>query len=245
MIGADIISIDLLWAAGAALVAGLLYGFTGFGASLVMAPLFTLLWDPRTAVGMSMILIALASAQTLPGVFKLCDRRQMTLMGLSACVTAPLGGWALVSLDPDLMRRVIGSVVVLMTVALATGWRYRGRRLAGGTAAIGALSGLLNGSTSMGGPPAIFYLLSGPDRAEVNRANLIAFFAIMNTAGLATLIVVGVINWDTVARAAAGAPAILIGIGLGAAAFKRAGDSSYRRVAVGLLFVIGLAALAG
>ena len=95
----------------------------------------------------------------------------------------------------------------------------------------------------MGGPPAIVYVLSGPDRAEVNRANLVTFFAIVNTAGMITLIVVGVITWDTVIRAAAGAPAIFIGIAVGAWAFKSAGDAAYRRIAIGILFVIGLAVL--
>ena len=245
MIGADVISVDLLWAAGAALAAGLLFGFTGFGAALVMAPLFTLLWDARMAVGMSMILIAVASARILPGALKLCDRRQMALMGISACVTVPIGGWILVSLDLDLMRRLIGVMVVCFTAALAIGWRYRGRRPVVATAGVGALSGILNGATSMGGPPAILYVLSGPDLAEVNRANLIAFFAIMNTAGMAALIIAGVINWDTVIRAGAGAPAMLIGIALGAWAFKHANDAAYRRVAVGILFVIGIAALVG
>ncbi|MDA0262404.1 MAG: sulfite exporter TauE/SafE family protein [Proteobacteria bacterium] len=245
MIGAELITIDLLWAAAAALAAGLLFGFTGFGAALVMAPLFTLLWDARIAVGMSMILIAVASAQVLPSALKLCDRRQMALMGASACVTIPIGGWVLVSLDLELMRRIIGIVVVLITVALATGWRYPGVRQPGVTAAVGALSGILNGATSMGGPPAIFYLLSGPDRAEVSRANLIAFFAIMNVAGIITLIVAGVINWETTIRAGAGAPAILIGIAAGSWAFKRAADTTYRRVAIGILFIVGVAALVG
>ena len=134
MIGADVISLDLLWAAGAALAAGLLYGFTGFGAALVMAPLFTLLWDAQVAVGVSLILITIATLQLLPGALKICDRRQMVLMGFSACITIPIGSSILLALDPDLMRRIIGIVVVLITAVLATGWRYRGQRPALATA---------------------------------------------------------------------------------------------------------------
>ena len=243
MIGADVISLDLLWAAGAALAAGLLYGFTGFGAALVMAPLFTLLWDAQVAVGVSLILITIATLQLLPGALRICDRRQMALMGFSACITIPIGSSILLALDLDLMRQIIGIVVVLITAVLATGWHYRGQRPALATAGVGALSGILIGATSVGGPPAIVYVLSGPDRAEVNRANLVTFFAIINTAGMITLIVVGVITWDTVIRAAAGAPAIFIGIAGGAWSFKSAGDAAYRRIAIGILFVIGLAVL--
>ncbi len=245
MIGTDIISFDLLWAAGAALTAGLLFGFTGFGAALVAAPLFTLLWDARMAVGTSMILMVIANVQVLPGALRLCDRRQMALMGIVACFTIPLGSWILISLDVELMRRLIGAVVLLITAVLATGWRYRGSRPVAATAGVGALSGLVNGATGMGGAPAIVYLLSGPDRAEVNRANLIAYFSIINTAGMITLIATGVINWDTVVRAVVGTPALLIGIALGAWAFKHANDAAYRRVAVGILFLIGVAALVG
>jgi len=154
--------------------------------------------------GWRSVLIAVASARMLPGALKLCDGRQMALMGVSAGVAAPIGGWILVSLDLDLMRRLIGVMVVCMTGALATGWRYRGRRRVAATAGVGALSGILNGATSMGGPPAILYVLSGPDSAEINRANLIAFFAIMNVAGMTTLIIADVINWDTVIHACGG-----------------------------------------
>ena len=245
MIVTELITIDLLWAAGAALAAGLLYGFTGFGAALVMAPLFTLLWDARMAVGMSLILIAVATLQVLPGALKQCDWRQMRLMGGVACLTIPIGSSILVSLDLDLMQRVIGIVVVIITGALATGWRYRGKRPAAVTAGVGAISGVLIGATSMGGPPAIIYLLSGPDRAEVNRANLIAFFAIINTSGMLTMIVAGVINWETVARAAAGTPAILIGMALGAGAFKHVNEAGYRRFAIAVLLLIGVATLVG
>lgn len=44
------------------------------------------------------------------------------------------------------------------------------------TCAVGALTGLINGASANGGPPAILFFLSGPQSAAVGRASLIAFF---------------------------------------------------------------------
>ncbi len=44
-----------------------------------------------------------------------------------------------------------------------TGWKYTGRRSTAATVLVGAISGAMMATTSVGGPPVLLYLLSGND----------------------------------------------------------------------------------
>ena len=52
---------------------------------------------------------------------------------------------------------------------------------------LGAVSGAMLGATSIGGPPVILYLLSGPDPIETTRANLTLYVAVTSLIGVAML----------------------------------------------------------
>ncbi len=59
-------------------------------------------------------------------------------MGLISIVTVPVGAWLLVTVDAELMRRVIAGVVIVFTLVLLAGWRYRGPRTTATHAGVGA-----------------------------------------------------------------------------------------------------------
>ena len=238
-----ILTADLIYAAGAAAVGGLVAGFSGFGAAIVMMPLFTLMWSPVHAVATCYILLLLTSIQMLPSAARHCDLRQMSLMGVVAAANVPLGNHLLVTVDAHIIQRTIGVVVMAYVLFASLGWRYEGRRPPVVTAGVGALSGLLHGATGMGGPPAILFLLAGPDSAITHRANLIAYLAFLTVAGIATLAVAGVIDATVLGRAAVVAPLYAFSIWFGTRLFRHANDVRYRRFALVLLLVIGVTAL--
>ncbi len=239
----ELFDLDLLAAAIAALIGGWILGFTGFGAALVMTPAFTLLWDAPIAVPTCLLLLVFASAQLFLPAMRECEPKSTALMSAAACLMIPLGSYALVVADRLVMQRAIGVIVLVLVAVLATGYRYRGRRPPALTAGVGVVSGVLNGATGMGGPPVIFYLLSGPDGAARNRANLLAFYAIVNAVSLAALAVAGLLTWTILGRAALMTPIYVVGVWLGARYFGRSNEAGYRRWALGILFAIAIATL--
>ena len=236
---------DLILGVGAAALGGLVAGFSGFGAAIVMMPLFTLLWGPVQAVATCYILLLLTSIQMVPSAARHCDLRQMSLMGVVAACSVPFGNHLLVTVDAYAVQLAIGVVVVTYVVFASLGWRYEGHRPRGVTAGVGALSGLLHGATGMGGPPAILYLLTGPDPAKVHRANLVVYLTFLTVAGMATLTVTGAIDATVLWRAVIAAPLYALSIWLGTRLFRYANDVRYRRFALLLLLVIGVTALLG
>jgi len=240
---AELFDLDLLAAAIAAVIGGWILGFTGFGAALVMTPAFTLLWGATVAVPTCLILLVIANAQLFLPAIRACEPKTTAVLSLAACATIPLGSYLLLAVDRSSMQRAIGAIVLLLTLALAAGFRHRGARTVPLSAGIGAVSGVLNGATGMGGPPVILYLLAGDDPAARVRATLLAYYAVVNTVSLIALGIAGLLTWPILARALVMAPLYMIGIWVGARFFHRGGQDAYRRWALAILFAIAIATL--
>ena len=210
-------------------VAGVIRGITGFGGAMVMSPPLALLMGPLVAVPVVLLLEALAGTPMLVQNRRLVRWRVIGPILAASCVTVPLGTYVLVTVDPQLMRRIIAATVIGFALLLLRGWRYAGQhRLATGVG-LGGLAGVMVGATSMGGPPVILYLLAGPDRIETTRANLTFFVAGISLAGLVMLWLAGVLDARALVLAAALAPGYYLGMVLGSRLFARFNDTRFRQ----------------
>jgi uncharacterized membrane protein YfcA len=94
-------------------------------------------------------------------------------LSLPALLTVPLGGYSW-SLDPAIARKFISAVVMICSSLLLHGLRYDGAPKSATSMLLGGITGTLVGATSIGAPPVILYLLSGPEPAAVSRFNTVA-----------------------------------------------------------------------
>ncbi|HEX5370032.1 MAG TPA: TSUP family transporter, partial [Dehalococcoidia bacterium] len=120
------------------------------------------------------------------------------------------------------------------------GWKYRGGRSTPATVAVGAVSGAMMATTSVGGPPVLLYLLSGDDPPHVNRANIVTYYFLTQFLLIVIVLASGVAGWDALARAVVLFPVMIAGAHLGGRLFHGlASDKLYRNVALGILFATG------
>lgn len=222
-----------------AAAAGLMRGFAGVGSGMLMAPFFAILFGPVRTVAVIVLMEAVVTAQLLPGVRRKIDWKAIAPMGIAAAVFMPAGSWLLVSLDPDLIARMI-ALVVVFSIVLMVGWRHEGERKTWMSAGVGAVSGVLMASTSLGNPPVMAYLLSGREGAATHRANFTGYFAVTLAALIAMMAFGGLIGRDAVWTAAWLLPVFMAGAFVGARLFRRSSETLYRRVALGLLFCVGV-----
>jgi hypothetical protein len=234
---------SLLIAMGATFLAGIVRGFSGFGAAMMQAPVFAILFSPAQAVATMAALGTLASVQLLPGSLRHAEWREMAPMTLAAWLTIPLGSYVLLSLEPDLMRRGISGLVLAMVLVLMSGWRYPVKPGPWGASGAGALSGAINGARGVGGPPVVLYLLAGPNPARTNRANLILYYTFLNGGTCVSLLAHGAFTLETVYRSLALWPVQVVSLYVGSWLFTRANDAIYRRIAMGLLLAVALGGL--
>lgn len=236
----DFLSPELFVALGVAAAAGLMRGFAGVGSGMLMAPVFAILFGPVQTVAVIVLMEIVVTGQLLPGVRREIDWKVIAPMGAAAACLMPVGSWLLVSLDPDLIARGIALVVVAFSVLLMAGWRYEGEKKLWATLGVGALSGVLMASTSLGNPPVMAYLLSSRDAAATNRANFTGYFAVTLVALIAMMAAAGLIDGRALLTAVALLPVFMAGAWIGSRLFRRSSEALYRRVALGLLLCVGL-----
>lgn len=230
---------ETLLAAGAVgALAGVIRGITGFGGAMVMSPPLALLLGPLLAVPVVLLLESVAAAPMAVQLRGLVRWRVILPIALAACVMVPLGAYVLVKVEPQTMRRVIAAVVIVFSLALLMGWRYSGAQRTATGVGLGAMSGVMIGATSMGGPPIVLYLLAGPDPIEVTRANLTFYVGATALAGCGVLWMGGVLHADALWLALALAPGYCLGMVAGTRLFARFDDARFRRFTLVLLMAV-------
>jgi len=225
-----------------AALAGVIRGFSGFGAGLVMIPTLGLLMGPALAVPVVVLLEAIIIMQLVPPALSLVRWRTILPIGAAAGLTIPLGSLVLAGAEPAFLQRGISAVVLVFTGILAAGWRYRGEPSPLVASAVGGASGLLTGSAGIGGPPVILFFLSGPQGAGQNRATFLCYFAITQIVALASFGANGLLTWRVLLFGLALTPFFMTGAWAGTKLFGRVEERFFRRA---VLVFLASSALAG
>jgi hypothetical protein len=231
-------------ALGTAALAGLLRGFTGFGLALAAVPALTLVADPVEVVPCVILLQVIAGLQLVPRTWHVADWRAVAPLLAAALATTPLGTVLLEDVPAAPMRAAIGLVVLVAVALLHGGVAVHAEPSIATKLAIGAVSGLLNGSTAMAGPPVIVYFLATRRSAAASRASLLVYFFVLSLAGAASVAAAGMVTVRTLLLAALMFPAVVAGNALGDRFFDRSSPELYRRAALAVLTVLALLALA-
>jgi hypothetical protein len=142
-----------------------------------------------------------------------------------------------------LARKFIASVVIVCSSALLFGIRYSGEPRPSTSLALGSIVGAMLGATSVGAPPVILYLLSGPDPAAITRANLSIFVTTISVIGLVMLSVAGAITVKLALSATLLAIPFLLATWIGGKMFARLNDTTARRIALLLMMSAGIISL--
>ena len=220
-------------------IAGVMRGITGFGGAMLMGPPLGLLLGPVTAVAIALVLEAAAGVVMIRGALVDLRPKLFAQLIIPACVAIPIGTSVLVGLDPLLARKLIAGMVLVSSLAMAAGLRYRREAGPALTVAIGSLAGVLLGATGIGGPPVVLFLLSGPVEARHARAILVLFVTATSVIGLAALAWNGVLGGDLVRWILITLPVYLVGVVVGVRVFARLTDHRARWVSLGLMMALG------
>lgn len=226
----------------ATLLAGVTYGFAGFGAALIFMPVAAAILGPANAVA-AFALTALGSLFTvLPGAWRAADRAGVSLMLGAALLTLPLGLMLLTRLDPEPLRWGISGVTLATLAILISGWRLRRAPSAAAKAAVGAGSGLVGGATGLTGPVVILFNLGRGEPAQQTRANTASFLTLLSTAVLPAMAIGGALSGYAIMAGLLLLPVYALGTWTGRRLFQPGKERLYRGTAYGL---IALAVISG
>jgi len=227
----------------AAMGAGFVRGFTGFGAAMVFVPVAAALYEPREAVVLLFVMDLLIPIPVIVRSIPRCNWREVLPLFAGATIALPLGVHLLLTVDTEALRWGISLTILAATAALASGWRYSGHPGFAATAAIGASSGLAGGIASLYGPPIVLFWLGGQAGAIQVRANTFVYFGLTTFVSGAVFLWNGMFTWwNVVVGLALAVPYSLLMVA-GTRIFRLASDRHYRLAALGLCALISAAAL--
>lgn len=224
-------------------VAGLMRGTTGFGGAMLMAPPLSFLIGPVPTVVTALVLETAAALVMFPDAWPRINKRILLYLIVPACFTIPIGGYLLITLDPYIARKLIAAVVVVFSLGLLAGLRYSSSPRPATSVALGGIVGVLLGATSVGAPPVILYLLSGPDPQTVTRANLTVFVTAISAMGIVMLAFAGAVTTPLGLTAGLLCIPYMAATWLGGALFARLSDIGVRRLALGFMLTMGIVGL--
>ncbi len=226
---------ETLWLSFASILAGCVYGFSGFGAALIFMPLAVIVVEPQIAIA-AMSVSALSSFVTLvPRAWGEADRRAALTMLGAALVTIPIGQWILLSSDTAPLRWAVSGIAFATLLLLLSGWRYHSRPGRAALLSVGGGVGLMGGATGLNGPLVILFQLGGPDEVARTRANTILVLTFTGLAYLPFLAAHGALTREGVLVGASQLVPYGAGALLGRRLFNPAWERTYRNVAYAII----------
>jgi uncharacterized membrane protein YfcA len=158
-------------------------------------------------------------------------------------VGVPFGAYLLAVLDADTLRLFIGSVATAFALLLMSGFRYTVRRERLAFIPVGLASGVLNGSSTLAGPPVILFFANQGVAPQTFRANILTFFFVTNLVTIVTFLIGGLFTRDAFVLAAVLFPALIVGVVAGTLMSRRVDIRIFRAVALGAVLVSGALAI--
>ncbi len=228
-----------LLVAAAVLVGALAQSVSGIGFSLVCGPVLVGALGAHEGVRLGVVLSLLVNVGLLARHHRELDRRGALLLLAPAAVATPLAAVVVRALPDRPAQAAAGGVVVLGTVLLAAGVRWRAARGAAGAVGVGVVSAVTNVVAGVAGPPVALWADNAGWSTGTTRATLQAYFLGLNVITFASLGAPGTGAGLLVAAAAA----LGVGLLLGAPLSARVPEATARRATLALAAAGGLVVL--
>lgn len=243
MHGLDLFSTSWFLATGVVLFAGFVRGTAGFGFPMVFTPVMLLIMEPKAVVPVSLLLALLSNIVVLVHSFRIVNVKRLLPMIIGSTVGVPLGVLIISVISPSPLKVLIGGITVFLALLMLLNVtpRFANERPASGIA--GFLSGLLNSSTSLGGPPVVLFMHNQNWPKDSIHANLAGFFLYMTTISLIGLAIPGLVTSGIVLTAASLIPGLVIGVVLGMQAFKHFNERYFRVMSIVIVVCSGIIAV--
>ncbi len=222
---------------------GIIQGTLGFGLPLTTMSLLSIFLDVPTAVALNTLPILAASLfQATRGGRMLMTIRRFWLLLVALAIGTWLGAMLISILDPRWLLAVLGAVVV---VFCSINHFHPALRLPPGSerpvgCAIGLMSGVMGGVSTVHGPPLIMYVVSLHLERKEFVAALGTFFLMGGIFLAMAFVERGVLNGETAPWSLLCAAPALAGMWLGHRLSRHIDRERFRKVVLFALLLLGL-----
>ncbi len=230
----------LLGVLGLVAVASAVQAHAGFGFALLVVPLTTAMIGPKeTVLLVTLLALAMNAVQSI-------RLRQFVQRGAAGGMIAgsfagmPVGLAVLLAVEPAVLKAGAAIAVLVATALLARGLTIPSNGTKSDITA-GIVSGVLNTSTGINGPPIAIYLHNRMAPPQF-RGTIAVFFLFSAVGAVILLTTASAVDGRSVRTAFVGVPVIFVASAYGNILFARTNAEQFRRVTLAILVLSGCTA---
>jgi len=225
------------------LFSGFIRGFLGFGSGLITIPILSLLYSPIFAIVFNIIIeIPTTIYLTFIGA-KNCKFKEISPMFFSMMLMIPIGTVFLISVDEQIIKILMSFVVIFFVILIASGWRLKSIITKYVLIISGTVSGLMQGSTGMGGPPFATILLSKGDSDQVTRGNILIMSSGIVVSAVISMYFFNLFTFELLFTGMLASPVYILASYTGSYFFNSSGKKYFRNISLLALGIIGIVTL--
>jgi uncharacterized protein len=231
----------LLVTSVAVFAATLFQTIAGFGYAIIGVPLLSGILGIKETV---VFLLIGSIYMRIYVVFKVRKELEFDVVKrifFGAMVGIVPGSMMLRSLDGNALRIVLGVTLILAVIVLRSNYHWKTVHDKLEQFGFGIIGGFFNGSTSVGGPPIVLYMLNSEKPKEQMRANLFLYFLMTNIFTIGVWLFLGNAHLsDAIGLPLWTLPAAFLGIYAGEKIFCHINQQLFNRIAVATILLSGL-----
>jgi len=224
-------------------IAAVVQGISGSGYAILSVPFLALMIAPKTLVPLITIHSLFLGGAILVKSWRHAQIWRAWPLFLGGAIGTPVGVYLLKVLDPTYLKVWIGVVIIVFAIALLTsgGWKLSKER--GVLIPIGIVSGILNGSIAMSGPPVILFLQNQEVEKIHFRASITLFFFAQNIITLPVYAMNGLLTPDVLRMSLTLFPAMAVGTVVGMALHKHVKEAFFRKMVLAVVIIAGVVSI--
>jgi uncharacterized protein len=220
------------------LFASILQTSTGFGFSIMATPFLLLLFPPKEAIQINLILSLVISLALIVKIRRDIDFSLVKRFVIGSIPGLPLGVFVFTLIDMNLLKVIICLFIILLTVLLIMKFRIKQSEMRDFLA--GGWSGALTTSIGMPGPPLLLYFSGTETRKEKLRGTTLAFYLFIYLVSLVIQVKVAGTTLTVWKSSLQALPIVAIGLVLGQALFSKINQKMFQIFTYVLLLFTGI-----
>lgn len=215
-------------------------GISGFGLSLVAVPLLSLILPLEVVVPLMVVFSLILNVISFSKIKGHVNKTQMLILICCGVLFIPVGIYGLKTLDDQIIKVVAGVIISFSAIMMAFGFKlkFNNQKIAYGIT--GMLSGVLNGASSLSGPPVILLLSNEGGEKNNFRKTLATYFMLLNIFTLPAFVIGGFDVDQVLYYGIRLLPALIIGTLFGIAVGNKVPEALFRKLTLGLILVMGI-----
>ncbi len=222
------------------LFASFIQGMAGFGFALISVPILTLSISPKVLVAIIVLYSAITNIFIIFKVRKFVRLKEIWMLIIFGIMGIPFGTYILKVVDTNIIKLIVGIVIIITVIIMFKGIKVKFKNIKFTFGVVGFLSGLLNGSISMSGPPVVLFLSNQEFDKNSFRANLTIYALILNIITIIVFLISGLINEDVTRSFLTYLPALISGTIIGIIISGKIREVEFKRIVLLLIAVAGL-----